>query len=152
AAQAQLQAGEFDAALTSLARAADGPLDELQRAQLAVLRGHVTFASNAGREAPALLLQAAQQLEHLDIELACDTYLDALAAAMFAGSYAGNADFDEVSRAARAAAPPTATARPQDLLLVALAVHATEGLAAAAPLLRHAGQSIADAELTVGEG
>src|SRR3954469_7500523 len=70
AAQAMQQAGAFDEALTLAARAKSGPLDEFQRAQVDVLRARIAFAADRGREAPQLLLAAAQRLEPLDVGLA----------------------------------------------------------------------------------
>src|SRR4029453_15671189 len=63
AAQANFQAGAFDAALGLLATAEAGPLDDFQRAQVDLLHAHVTFASGLGSDAPPLLLKAARQLE-----------------------------------------------------------------------------------------
>ena len=67
AAQAKHQAGAFDAALRLLAIAESGPLKELQRAQVDLLRGQIEFAVNRGRDAPPLLLkrrQAARAARH----------------------------------------------------------------------------------------
>ena len=66
----------------------------------------------AGSDAPALLVKAAQQLEPLDGALARQTYLDAWAAALFAGQFAGAGSLHEVSRAARSAPPPACAPRP----------------------------------------
>src|SRR5215469_8098187 len=88
AAQASLQAGALDAAAELLAMAAARPLDELQQARAALLRGQIAFASGGGSDAPALLVKAARQLEPLDAALARQTYLDAWLAAMFAGRFA----------------------------------------------------------------
>jgi DNA-binding CsgD family transcriptional regulator len=152
AAQASLLAGALDAASDLLAMAAAGPLDELQQARAGLLRGQLAFASSAGSDAPALLVKAAQQLEPLDAALARQTYLDALAAAMFAGQFAGAGSLHEVARAARSAPPPAAAPRPSDLLLDGLAVLVTEGRARAAPLLRRAARVFAEGEITVEEG
>ena len=84
AAQASVQAGAFDAALGLLATAEGGPLDELQRARVELLRGQIAFASSFGSDAPSLLLAAARRLEPLDLDLARETYLDAWGAALFA--------------------------------------------------------------------
>ena len=54
-----------------------GPLDELQRARLDMLRAEASYAESRGSAAPALLLRAAQTLEPLDRQLARDTFLDA---------------------------------------------------------------------------
>ena len=152
AAQASLQAGALDAAAELLATAAAGPLDELQQARAGLLRGQIAFASSMGSDAPALLVKAAQQLEPLDGALARQTYLDAWAAALFAGQFAGAGSLHEVARAARSAPPPAGAPRPSDLLLDGLAVLVTEGRAEAAPLLRRAARVFAEDEITVEEG
>ena len=149
--QASLQAGAFDAAADLLNTAMAGPLDELQQALAALLRGQIAFASGGGSDAPALLVKAARQLEPLDAALARQTYLDAWLAAMIAGRFAGAGDLHEVARAARSAPPPAGAQRPSDLLLDALAVLVTEGRAQAAPLLRRAARVFAEEEITTEE-
>ena len=146
AAQASLHAGAFDAALGLLATAEAHPLDEFQRARVDLVRGHVAFASGLGRDAPPLLLAAARRLEPFDLELARETYLDAWGAALFAGRLATAGNLSEVSRAAKAAPPPTRAPRPSDRLLDGLATLITEGRAAAAPTLRQASNAFAAAE------
>src|SRR5262245_16569092 len=138
AASASLQAGAFDAAVELAATAEAGPLDDLQRAQIGLVRGQAALFAGAGGEAPALLLQAARQLEPLDAALARQTYLDAWTAALFAGRFAGAGDLRQVARAARSAPPPAGAPQPSDQLLDALAVLVTEGRAEAVPLLRRA--------------
>src|SRR5881227_698974 len=54
AAQAKQQAGAFDAALRLVAIAESGPLNELQRAQVELLRGQIAFALSRGRDAAPL--------------------------------------------------------------------------------------------------
>ena len=103
AAQATSQAGAFDAALGLLAAARAGPLDELQRAQAALLHGQIAFASFFGTDAPPLLLEAARLFEPLDARLARETYLEALSAALFAGGSAGGGP-DRARRPSAAAA------------------------------------------------
>src|SRR6516225_6802182 len=151
AAQASLQAGALDAAAELLAMAVARPLDELQQARAALLRGRIAFASGGGSDAPALLVKAAKQLEPLDAALARQTYLDAWLAAMFAGRFAGAGDLHEVSRAARSAPPPAGAPSPSDLLLDGLAILVTEGRARAAPLLRRAARAFAVAEIPLAE-
>ncbi len=138
AAQASLHAGAFDAALGLVDNAEAGPLDELQRARVGRVRGHIAFASGLGREAPPLLLAAARRLEALDPELARETYLDAWGAALVAGGLATTGGLLEVSRAAKALPASGGAARPADLLLDGLATVITDGRAAAAPMLRGA--------------
>jgi DNA-binding CsgD family transcriptional regulator/tetratricopeptide (TPR) repeat protein len=146
AAQAQLQAGEFAAALSSLAGAERGPLDELDRARIVLLRGQIALASNLAREAPALLLRAARQFEPLDVAVARDTYLDAWFAGLFAGQYA-TTELHEIARSARSAPGPPHVPRPSDVLLDGLAVLVTEGRVAAAPALREAARRFAEEEI-----
>ena len=105
AAQAKQQAGAFDAALGLLAIAESGPLDELRRAQVDLLRAQIAFALSRGSDAPPLLLKAAKRLEPLDLRLARDTYLEALTAVFFPGRLASGGIVLETARAARAAPP-----------------------------------------------
>jgi DNA-binding CsgD family transcriptional regulator len=138
AAQVTAQAGAFDAALRLLATADAGPLEELQRARSGLLRGQIAFASNRGRDAPPLLLTAAKRLEPLDVELARETYLEALSAAAYAGRLATGGDLREAAEAARAAPRASPPLGADDLLLDGLALLITEGLEAAAPTLKDA--------------
>ena len=69
-----------------LAAAEVGPLDELQRARLDLLRAEAAYSESRGSDAPALLLRAAKTLEPLDPQLARETYLDAWSSALFAGA------------------------------------------------------------------
>ena len=138
AAQAKLQAGAPDAALAQLATAEAGLQDDLARARVDRLRAQAAFAMRLGSDAPPLLLQAAKRLEALDVPLARDTYLEAIAAAQFAGSLASRSGPLEAAAAARTAPLPTDPPRPADLLLDGLAMWITEGCAAGAPLVKRA--------------
>src|SRR3954466_2347541 len=144
AAQASLDAGMFEGALELLALAEASTPDELQAAQVELLRGQIAFASRMGPTAPPLLLEAAQRLERLDPELAREIYLDAWGAAFFAGRLASAGSLVEVSRAAKSAPRSTRPLRASDLLLDGLSTLGTEGRAAAAPLLRRAMAAFAD--------
>jgi DNA-binding CsgD family transcriptional regulator len=137
AAQAKHEAGAPDAALKLVATAEMGPLDELQRARLERLRVQVGFALRRGKDAAPLLLTAAKRLEPLDARLARETYLEALAAAIFAGRLGGERGVVEAAEAARAAAPAPQP-RAIDLLLDGLATRFTDGYAAGVPPLRQA--------------
>jgi DNA-binding CsgD family transcriptional regulator len=141
AAQAKHQAGAPDAALGLLATAQAGPLNELQRARVDLLRAQIAFAVNRGRDAPPLLLAAAKRLEPLDVGLARETYLDALWAAMFVGRLASGDDLREVAQAAHAAPRPGPSRQPPraaDLLLDGLASLFKAGPPAGTPTLRRA--------------
>ena len=151
AAQASLGAGAFEVAHGLLAAAEAGPLDELGRARVDLLRAEVAFAQKRGGDAPLLLLQAARKLESLDVRLARDTYLDAWAAALFAGHLAkAGGSLLDVSRAA-ATAPAPADPLPCDLLLDGLALIFTGGRPAATPVLRRALAAFAGPEVSVPE-
>jgi DNA-binding CsgD family transcriptional regulator len=137
AAQAKRQAGATDEAVALLDLAEVGPLDGFQHAQAEVLRARIAFAGNRGSDAPPLLLVAARRLEPLDVQLARETYLDALTAALFTGRLAGGDDTRQVARAALGA-PPAPDPRPVDLLLDGLATLIAHGPAAGTPALRQA--------------
>jgi DNA-binding CsgD family transcriptional regulator len=141
AAQAKHQAGAFDAALRLIAIAESGPLDELQRARVELLRGQIAFALSRGSDAAPLMLKAAKRLEPLDPSLARETYAEALAAAMYAGRLAKADRVLEVAEAARAAKRAGACPRPPraaDLLLDGQALLITEHLREATPMLKRA--------------
>jgi DNA-binding CsgD family transcriptional regulator len=150
-AQAKVQAGAFDAVPDLLGAAQAGPLDELGRARVDLLRAQVAYAQNRGSDAPPLLLRAARQLEPLDLRLARVTYLDALSAAMFAGSSAGGVGVVEVARAVLAAPRPSGRPRPLDLLLEGVAMQCTEGYAAGVPMLKRALSALRSEEFSAEE-
>ena len=136
AAKANRQAGALEASLELAAHAEQSPLSDHQRAQLDVLRGEVSFASQRGRDAPQLLLAAAQRLEYHDPQRARDTYLDAMTAALFAGNLGDPVSAREVARAVLAAAPQWESVTASGQLLHALALLATEGPAAGTSLAK----------------
>ena len=141
AAQACLQAGAFDEALGLVAVAEVGNLDEFQRAQSILVRGHVAFATGLGAVAPPLLLEAAQRLEPFAPQLARETYVTAWGAAMFAEE----ADVAlQICRAIRALPSWPDGPLPLELLLQGLALITTEGRAAATPTLQRAAKELAD--------
>src|SRR5215472_13003825 len=144
AAQANLQAGAFGRALDLLVTAESGPLDEFQRARVDLLRGHVSFASGPGSEAPILLLNAARRLESFNLELAREAYLTAWHAANITAYLDGGIALLEVSRAVRALPARDGESRPLDLLLDGLALLITEGRAAATPVLQRVAKAFAD--------
>jgi DNA-binding CsgD family transcriptional regulator len=149
AAQASLGAGIFDVAPELLAAAEAGPLDALRRARVVLLKAELAFAQNrGGDDAPRLLLEAAKGLQTLDVRLSRDTYLEAWAAALFAGRMASGDSLLNVSRAVATATPPDPEL-PSDVLLDGLALIITEGRRAAAPVLRRAVAAFASPEVSV---
>jgi DNA-binding CsgD family transcriptional regulator len=152
AAEAKHNAGDQDAALGLLRAAEAGQLDTLGRARVDLLRARVAFAVKRGRDAPALLLNAARRLEALDVALARQTYLDALSAATLIGPLSREVGVLDVARAALAAPPPPAPPRAGDLLLDGLSRSLTEGPAAGAPTLKRALEAFRGEELSDEEG
>src|SRR5579859_5155161 len=133
AAEAKYAAGDFEAAQVLLATAEIGPLGELAAAQVQRIRAQVAFAIRRGGDAPPLLLRAAQRLQTLDAELARQTYLEALVAAIYAGRLSRGEGAGEVARAARSAPFGPEPLPNSQLLLRGLAVRLTDGYVAAAP-------------------
>src|SRR5579864_3706001 len=130
--------GALDSALELAAVADRGPLDDLQRAQLDVLLGRIAFAGNRGNDASPLMLKAASRLEHVDLRLAHETYLDALIAALFAGRLAVHANAHVVAGAARAAPRSDDAVPATELLLDGLALLITDGWTSGTAVLKQA--------------
>ena len=151
AAQASVEAGTFDVARGLLAAAEVGPLDELQRARLDLLRAEAAYSESRGSAAPTLLLRAAKTLEPLDPQLARETYLDAWSSALFAGQLASAGSMHEVSREAQAARWLAEGSRPSDLLLKGFSLAFTEDRAAAAPVLEQAAVGFAGNDVSTEE-
>lgn len=144
AAEAKIAVAEFDVAGELLAVAELAPLDELQRARLARMRAQLAFTRGRGSgHAPTILdsvhqfFRAASHLESLDAEMAQQTLLEAVSAAM----YAGRAFGDHVrghTAAALAAGSQNLPHRPADLLLRALTTRISAGVQAGRAPLRAA--------------
>lgn len=152
AAQAKFEAGAPDAATELLAAAAIGPLNELQSAELALLRARIVFARRRGSDAPPLLLDAAKQLEESDRGLARNAYLEAMGAAVFAGRLGGHCGVQEIASAVRAASPGSQKPRPTDLLLDGLTTRFTDGYAAGVEPLTRALRAFRQQTVLRGEG
>ena len=136
AAQAKLQAGALDGALRLVATAEAGVLSESEQARAGLLRGQIAFLETRGGDAAALLLEAAERLRVIDPELARETYLEALTAAIFAGPLAGpGASAHDIAEAA-SSAPRARNQRGPDLLLDGLVAVLRDNYGAAVPTLR----------------
>jgi DNA-binding CsgD family transcriptional regulator len=150
AAEAKYAAGDFEAAQALLVTAEVGPLGELGQARVQRMQAQIAFALRRGSDAPPLLLRAARRLQPLDAELARQTYLEALVAAIYAGRLADGQDVLDIARAAQVAsfghsgvsgssgASGSEPLPHSQLLLRGLAVRLTDGYAAAAPMLTEA--------------
>ena len=128
-------AGASQEALRLLASAEAGPLDPLDRARLKLLHGEIVDLRRTPEALP-LLLDAAKQLEPLDVPLSRHAYLSAIRVATVAGRLGPGTL--EVARARSEAPRVPGEPRAVDLLVDGLAVRFTDGYAASAPALRRA--------------
>jgi DNA-binding CsgD family transcriptional regulator len=141
AAEAKYAAGDFEAAQALLVTAEVGPPGELDEARAQRMRAQVAFALRRGADAPPLMLRAAQRLQSLDAELAQQTYLEALLAAIYAGRLAHGQDARQIARAARSATLRPSGSEPlphSQLAIHGLAARVADGYVAAAPTLKEA--------------
>ena len=136
AAHAKREAAAPEAANELLAIAELAPLSTLQQAQVGRMRAQMEFVrSRAGApgavktaEAAAQLLSAAKGLDDLDEDLARDTHLEALAAAMYAGRLAPPNLLADVATAGRASVDRlTEIRRPVDFLLSGVTARILDG-------------------------
>lgn len=123
AARAKRDAGALDASLRLLSAVEAGPPDEHRSAQVEHLRGHIAFDQRRVADAAPLLFSAARRLAPFDADLARETHLEALSAAIWAGA--------PLADAARTAPPARTPACAPDLVLDALTTRITSGYAAA---------------------
>ncbi|MFF2393226.1 AAA family ATPase [Nocardia sp. NPDC058114] len=140
AAHAKHDAGASAAAEELLTVAELGPLDELQRARVDLLRARITFHLTQSNDVPAMLLEAARNLTVLDPALARETYLHAIDAALVVDA----SSVAEVAGVARSAPPPPGEPSPPDLLLDALVATFAIGYAAGALPVRRAMEAFRD--------
>jgi DNA-binding CsgD family transcriptional regulator len=153
AAQAHLEAGAPDASMSLLTAVEAGPLDDVSRARVELLRGGFAMMWGDNGDAAALLSRAARRLERIDAGSARRIYIDALSAAVSASNYApADADVETVAAAAIAAPSATGPERPQNYLLEGLARVVVYGTAAAAPVLRRALELFRETKLGDEEG
>jgi DNA-binding CsgD family transcriptional regulator len=137
AAQAKFDTGALAAAEGLLAVAATCQLEELDRARVDRLKAHIAFARSRGGDTPVLLSAAAQRLEPVDPELARQTHLESLWAAVRSGRFA---TAQGVVDAAEAAIAPMRgrSSRAVDLMLEGLTCRMGRGYTAALPLVAQA--------------
>jgi DNA-binding CsgD family transcriptional regulator len=147
AAHAKREAAAPEAAYELLAIAEMAPLSELQRAQVARMRAQMEFVRSRGgapgalqtTEAAAQLLSAAKGLDDLDDDLARETHLEALAAAMYAGRLNEPGRLEEVAHAGRTAVNRAGELRrPIDFLLSGMTSRILDGPGAGSEHIRSA--------------
>ena len=160
AAQAKWDAAAPAAAHELLAIAELGHLSDLQRAKVARMLAQMEFArSRAGEpgaplisDAAAQLLTAADGLANLDDELARETYLEALTAAMYAGRLGEPNGLTRIAQAGRAAVDRVPElVRPIDFLLSGMTSRILDGPGAGTDHLRSA-QELSKAHVQKGDG
>ena len=122
-------------------RAADAP-------RWSTCAGRSPWSSDAAATPPGCSLSAARRLEPLDADLARETHLEALGAAIWAGDLDSPGGVLAAAEAARAAPPGPEPPRAVDVLLDAFAMRLTEGYAAAAPTLTRALELLLALEVT----
>jgi DNA-binding CsgD family transcriptional regulator/tetratricopeptide (TPR) repeat protein len=127
-------------------------LEDAAQARVDLLQAQISHYSQHGNTALPLLLSAARRLEPIDPKLARETYLDAFAAAMFAGRLAAGTDIGmrQVAEAMREVPLPHSPSK-SDLLLQGIAVLFTDGYAEAAPSLHRRVQAFGSEDLTMDE-
>lgn len=161
AAQAKREAAAPEAAYELLAIAESAPLSRLQRAQVVRMRAQMEFVRSRGGAPGAIqicdaamqLLSAARGLEGLDDDLARETHLEALTAAMYAGRLGDPGALTEAATAGRAAlASVDELERPVDFLLSGMTRRVIDGPGAGYDHLRIALDLWnANAEKSIGE-
>jgi DNA-binding CsgD family transcriptional regulator len=110
------------------------------------LRAQIAFARSRSGDADAptvsdsaiRLLDAAKHLETLDVTQSQETYLEAVAAALFGGRLCPHGGITMTAAAARSAPRGPRPARPADMLLDGITLLVTEGHAASVTALREA--------------
>jgi DNA-binding CsgD family transcriptional regulator len=138
AAQAKYGAGDMEAAHRLLVEAEIGPLTELDQATVALLRGQMAFTRYRGGESPSLLLSAAIRLQALDVDLARDTYLQALIATAHAGRFGDEDVRLQICRGAQALPLEPTTSLSRHLLVRGFATWMADGYVAGAAILNEA--------------
>ena len=98
------------------------------------------------------MLKAAKRLEPVDPGLAREIYLDAVAAAIFAGRLFNDYGLREIAQAVRAAPSPSRPARGPELLLEGFTLLVTDGYRAGVPVLNHALSAFRGDEVSAEEG
>jgi DNA-binding CsgD family transcriptional regulator len=145
AARAKQDAAAPEAAHELLTVAEMNPLSELQRAHVARLRAQMEFTRSRGGGAGAPrvsdtappLLDAAERLEGIDDYASRESYLEALAAVMYAGRLGEPGALEHTAAAARVAVGGDhQLPRPVDYLLRGIAERIAGGVAAGAGPLR----------------
>ncbi|HET8929368.1 MAG TPA: AAA family ATPase [Acidimicrobiales bacterium] len=147
AAEAKHDVGASDEALRMLDSARGHVFTDLQRAHAERLRARAGYAIRRDASSPGELLAAAKSLDALDPVLARDTYIEALAAALYGGRLGDSDALVTVAQEILEATDGDRPARARDLILRGQALLAARGQQAAAPTLRRALRAYLDDSL-----
>lgn len=143
AAHATHEAGGSETALELLAAADAGPLDDLLRARSTLLRARIAFQLTRDQQVPDMLLRAAGDMAPFDPDLARETHLHALDAALVIGGPTAH----RIAEAALADPALADARRPVDRLLHSLSATLVLGFDDGVPLLRDALESLCEEDL-----
>ena len=138
AAWAELVAGNLQRASALLADARTGLPDERRQAKVQKLGAALTMAHGEDSQVSAVLLQAAQALERLDVMLARETHLHALEAELYAHHLGPVGTLAAARAARRAPRIPQSKMRAVDFLLDGYSSLFGESRSAGIPSLRRA--------------
>jgi len=139
AAHATHEAGDSETALELLATTDAGPIDAFHRARSALLRARISFQLTRHPQVPEMLLRAAGDMAPFDPDLAHETHLHALDAALVIGGPTAH----RVAAAALEDPSLEHARRPLDRLLFALSATMIRGFDEGVPQLRDALESMA---------
>jgi DNA-binding NarL/FixJ family response regulator len=143
-AELHYDAGSYRAAGDLLAGVDVEPLADLHQVRAERLQSRLLLGTQGSSAASRQLMQAAQRFESHDLEVACDTYLDAFVAASTVGASSVGDTWLELAQSVRARPALGESARATDVLLAGLAMQVTDGYAAGIPLLRRALRMLLD--------
>jgi DNA-binding CsgD family transcriptional regulator len=150
-AELHYDAGSYHAAGDLLAGLDVEPLADFHQVRAERLRSRLLLGTQGSKAASRQLMQAAKRFQSHDLEVACDTYLDAFVAASTVGASSVGDTWLELARSVRALPALDESARATDVLLAGLATQVTDGYAAGIPLLRRALRMLLDDPRSVRE-
>jgi DNA-binding CsgD family transcriptional regulator len=143
-------AGSYRAAGDLLAGVNVEPLADFHQVRADRLQSRLLLGKGSNAASRQLML-AGQRFEAHDLEVACDTYLDAFVAASTVGASSVGDTWLELAQRIRALPSLGESARATDVLLAGLGTQVTDGYAAGVPLLRRALRMLLDDPRSVQE-
>jgi DNA-binding CsgD family transcriptional regulator len=141
AASAAKDAGDPDVSRHFLDLAPGTPLTGFQRARKQQLEAQLAYITEPGQQSVSALIEAAANILPFDLELARETYLEALSAAIFHTSSDGMDGWVEIAKALRNLLDRSRPFEFGDLMVDAVTTAMIDGDEASAPLLKDAVQS-----------